>query len=172
MSDTPRKDGPRTEARNRNVSWRWGDDLGRMLRLIGGRIRFFGLTVGKYGFGIIRWRPLPPRAEEIMTERDTPVTALLAAANDELPALLADAHFWGRERDIGRVMDVVLPWLEARLASSDDVAGSGERLDWFVGYNAALLDAKDGTDRRLIEARRIRDAAPTTQAPREDGADA
>jgi hypothetical protein len=34
---------------------------------------------------------------------------------------------------------------------SDTERPSGS--NWFAGYNAALLDAKEGTDRRLIDAR-------------------
>jgi hypothetical protein len=50
--------------------------------------------------------------------------------------------------------------------SSDTPRKDGLRTvttDWFAGYNAALLDAKESTDRRLIEARQRKDG-PRTEA--------
>lgn len=32
----------------------WGDYLGRVLRIHGGELRFYGLTVGWFGIGVIR----------------------------------------------------------------------------------------------------------------------
>jgi hypothetical protein len=110
-----------------------------------------------------------------MTERDTPVMALREAV-DALPWLdvtLEDGETGGQMVAKHAVLDLI----DAALASSDDVAGSGERPDFDAAMRVVGVLVSEGLVAPDIETYCREDAiayrlgwaaAPTTQAPREE----
>jgi hypothetical protein len=109
------------------------------------------------------------------TDRDTPVTALLREALEDAITLLSSGYV--KASMPPGEPDETIAALRAFLASSDDVAGSGERLqdvlrDVLEAGHGPMLGS-GATYRRCAcvlheQAFAIVDAAPTTEAPPKD----